>query len=296
MLSLRWHRLQLYLELMRFDRPIGTFLVLWPALWALFIAANGLPSFQLIAVFTIGAFLMRSAGCVINDYADRDWDGAVARTQQRPLANGRMQPSEALQLFLLLCLTAAILLVFLEMKVRLWALGALFLASLYPFTKRATHFPQVILGMAFGWSVPMAYVAELGHVNTDTWLLFAAVTLWVVIYDTFYAMVDRDDDLKVGIKSTAIFFGKYDRKITAFLQILFIALMIALGLRVGLSYFYYIGCAVAAGLFIYQQWLVRFREPENCFKAFLNNNYVGLAIFLGVAIDTLQSHYSLVYS
>lgn len=279
-----------YLKLMRADRPIGFYLVLWPALWALAFAAEGeIPSLHLVAIFSVGAFLMRSAGCVINDYADRHWDGEVERTRQRPLVTQEVSAKEALSLFSLLCVLAAILLVFLDSRTRFWSIGALALAILYPFTKRFSHFPQVVLGTAFAWAVPMAYTAQSGEVTPTAWVLFAAVVTWVIIYDTFYAMVDRADDIKAGIKSTAIFFGRYDRLITSFLQLLFLTLMLTAGAMSSFSSLYYLSLFAVLCLFGYQQFLIRNRDVEHCFKAFLHNNYVGWSIFIGLIAQAMHN-------
>jgi len=270
---------------MRVDKPIGSYLVIWPALWSLWIAAKGMPDPLLIIVFIIGAFLMRSAGCVINDYADRNIDGFIERTKQRPLATGLVTPKEAIQLFILLCVAAATLLLFTNRLTVLIAFVALLLAALYPFTKRFTHLPQVVLGMAFSCSIPMAFAAQTNTLPAIILPLYSAVMIWVIVYDTFYAMVDRDDDLIVGVKSTAILFGRYDRLITAFLQLIFIALMIKIGLLIELGRIYYGLICLVAVLFIYQQLLISHRDKNKYFAAFLNNNYVGLAIFFGIAAD-----------
>ncbi len=274
---------------MRIDRPIGTYLVAWPALWALMLASNGAPNPVLVLVFCAGAFLMRSAGCVINDYADRHWDGKVERTKGRPFAEGRVNEKEALQLFVLLCLLAATLLLFTNRETWLWSIGAVMLAAIYPFTKRITYLPQMVLGMAFAWAIPMAYAAETGHVPSLAWVLYVAVIAWVVAYDTFYAMVDRDDDINAGIKSTAILFGAYDRLITFLLQLIFVGLLIWIGLSYEKGSAYYAGLGAATLLLLYQQWLIRKREKQKCFAAFLNNHYVGLCVFAGLLIDTLLS-------
>lgn len=285
MLALTSRHLNHYLQLMRVDRPIGTYLVIWPALWSLWIAAKGIPDPLLIIVFIIGAFLMRSAGCVINDFADRNIDGHIERTKKRPLAAGLVTTKEAIQLFMLLCACAALLLLFTNPLTVLLAFVALLLAALYPFTKRFTHFPQVVLGMAFSCSIPMAFTAQTNTLPSIILPLYAAVVVWVVVYDTFYAMVDRDDDLKVGVKSTAVLFGRYDKLITAFLQTIFIALMIKTGLLLELGRIYFGAIAFTAVLFTHQQLLISQRDKNNCFNAFLNNNYVGLVIFIGLAAD-----------
>ncbi len=285
MLALTTRHLNHYLQLMRVDRPIGTYLVIWPALWSLWIAAEGLPEPLLIVVFITGAFLMRSAGCVINDFADRNIDGHIERTKKRPLAAGLISATEAIQLFILLCICAAFLLLLTNSLTALLAFAALLLAALYPFTKRFTHFPQIVLGMAFSCSIPMAFAAQTHSLPAIILPLYAAVIIWVVIYDTFYAMVDRDDDLKIGVKSTAVLFGRYDKLITACLQMVFVALMIKVGLLLSLGRIYFGAIVFTGVLFIHQQLLISQREKNNCFNAFLNNNYVGLAIFVGLAAD-----------
>lgn len=287
MLALTPNHIAQYKQLMRVDRPIGTYLVAWPALWALWLAAGGMPALHLIIVFVLGAFLMRSAGCVINDFADRNIDGHVERTQHRPLATGSVSPKETLQLFIVLCICAALLLVFTNRLTALLAFGAVMLAALYPFTKRFTHFPQVILGMAFSWAIPMAFAAQSNTLPVIIIPLYIAVVLWVVAYDTCYAMVDRDDDIKIGVKSTAVLFGRYDKLIIALLQAAFILLLIYIGLVLPMGLAYFIAVGIATGLCTYQQLIIRQREKSQCFAAFLNNNYVGAVIFIGIAIDLM---------
>jgi len=274
-----------YFHLMRLDRPIGILLLLWPTYWSLWLAAGGIPSLRNLIIFTLGCVLMRSAGCVINDVADRKIDGQVKRTRQRPLVTGLVSTTEALLLFAALCVFALMLVLMTNSLTIKLSFGGLFLAIIYPFMKRVTHMPQVVLGAAFAWSVPMAFAAESGELNQSIWLLYLAVVLWAVIYDTFYAMIDRDDDLKIGVKSTAILFGDADRKITGFLQGLFLLTLVLAGRKFELGMYYYTSLCVAALLFFYQQWLIKDRLPDNCFKAFLNNNYVGLVIFIGIAAD-----------
>lgn len=275
----------LYWRLMRMDRPIGTLLLLWPTLWSLWIAAKGVPSLKNLVIFVLGVIVMRAAGCVINDFADRKIDGRVERTKHRPLATGAVSSREALGLFIALCLIAFTLVLFTDPFTIKLSVGGLILAFCYPFMKRHTHLPQLVLGAAFAWGIPMAYAAEAGELPQSIWLIYLAVVLWTVVYDTFYAMVDRDDDLKIGVKSTAILFGEQDRIITGALQVMTIYALILVGNRFELGGFYYVGLAVAAGLFIYQQWLIRFRAREACFKAFLNNNWVGVAVFAGLVLD-----------
>jgi len=272
---------------MRVDRPIGTYLVMWPALWALMLAANGTPNPKLVIVFCAGAFLMRSAGCVINDYADRNWDGKVERTKNRPLATQRITTTEALQLFVMLTLLATSLLLWMNIQTFYWSLGAIFLATLYPFTKRFIQTPQLILGMAFAWAIPMAFAAQTNTVPLSAWVLYVATLFWVVAYDTFYAMVDREDDIKVGIKSTAILFGQFDRLITFMLQVLFLTAMLWVGFLFNCGLAYFVSLALVSLLIVYQQWLIKDRKNELCFKAFTNNHYVGMLLFIGLAIDAL---------
>lgn len=279
-------RIAPYLKLMRVDRPIGTYLVAWPALWALWLASDGFPGWRLLLVFLAGAFLMRSAGCVINDYADRNIDGAVERTRQRPLATGELHARQALTLFALLCMLAASLLLLTNRLTALLAVGAVAVTVLYPFMKRYTHWPQVVLGMAFSFTVPMAFAAATNHVPGWSWLLYLAVVLWVVAYDTYYAMVDREDDLAIGVKSTAILFGRHDRSVIAALQILFAALMLCIGLLTGRGIFYYVGLLFACFLFVNQFVSTAGRDRDSCFAAFLNNHYVGMAVFTGIALDS----------
>lgn len=283
-------RLPLYLKLMRVDRPIGTLLLLWPTLWALWLAAGGFPHGQLLIIFPLGVFLMRSAGCVINDFADRRVDGAVERTAQRPLAIGAVSTREALVLFFGLCALAFVLVLFTNRLTILLSLVAVALAAIYPFMKRYTHLPQVVLGAAFGWSIPMAFAAQLGEVPRTAWLVFAANLLWTIAYDTFYAMVDRDDDIKIGVKSTAILFGDDDRMITASLQALTLLALIFIGAQFKLAYWFYVSLIGVAALFIYQQWLIRERRRDLCFKAFLDNNRVGALIFAGIFLHYLIGH------
>lgn len=278
-------KLPLYWRLMRMDRPIGTLLLLWPTLWSLWLAAKGMPSLKNLVIFTLGVIVMRAAGCVINDFADRKIDGSVARTKDRPLATGVVSSREAIGLFIALCLLAfALVLMTNPLTIKL-SVGGLLLAFCYPFMKRHTHLPQVVLGAAFAWGMPMAYAAEAGALHGNIWLVYLAVVLWTVAYDTFYAMVDRDDDVKIGVKSTAILFGEQDRLMTGILQVLALYALVLVGNRFELGLYYYLGLVIAGALFAYQQWLIRFRVREACFKAFLNNNWVGAAVFAGLAMD-----------
>jgi len=280
-------RLLEYAYLMRLHKPIGIFLLLWPALWALWIAAQGAPDPLVVFVFVAGVVLMRSAGCVINDYADRHFDPHVARTQDRPIAAGRVQPKEALAVFAVLCLLAFGL-VLLMNRLTIWlSLVGVVLAAAYPFTKRYTQLPQVFLGAAFGWAVPMAFAAQTGAVPKIAWLLYLATVLWATAYDTMYGMADRDEDLKIGVKSTAILFGESDRIIVAVIQILTLLALFLAGQLAGLAGYYYFGLLLASVLVLYQQYLIRNREPQACLKAFLNNNWFGAAIFAGITLDYL---------
>lgn len=281
----RLRKLDAYWRLMRFDKPIGIFLLLWPGLWALWIAGRGHPGGLVVAVIVLGTILMRAAGCVINDYADRDFDPHVQRTRQRPIAAGDIAPRDALWLFLALCLAAfALVLLLNPLTIALSVPGAL-LAATYPFTKRYTHLPQAYLGIAFGWAVPMSFAAETGGIPGLAWKLYAATVLWALIYDTMYAMVDRDDDLRIGVKSTAILFGRHDRLIIGGLQLAMLAILADVGRSAGLGPWYKLGLAVGAGLFGYQQWLIRDRNKPGCFKAFLNNHWFGAGIFAGLVLD-----------
>lgn len=286
MLALR-QRLPLYLQLMRADKPIGTLLLLWPTLWALWLAAGGWPQWHLLIIFTLGVFLTRSAGCVINDYADRDFDAHVKRTAQRPLAAGKVGKREALTLCAVLCGLAFILVLFTNRLTILLSFGAVMLAGLYPFMKRHTQLPQLVLGAAFGWSIPMAFAAQTGTLPRACWLLFIANILWTTIYDTFYAMVDRDDDLRIGIKSTAILFGDDDRLITGILQGCMMAALLLVGAQFKLGYWFHISLVGVAALFVYHQYLIRDRQRDACFRAFLHNNWVGACIFAGIFLHFL---------
>lgn len=282
LLAARWYH---YAVLMRWDRPIGILLLLWPTLWALWIAARGVPDWRVFTIFTLGVMLMRSAGCVINDYADRDIDPHVQRTRHRPLAVGTVSPREALVLFGVLVGLALVLVLLTNTLTILLSFGGALLATLYPFMKRYTYMPQVFLGTAFAWSVPMAFAAQTGTVPTIAWLVFSATVLWTVAYDTMYAMVDREDDLRIGIKSTAILFADADRFVIGVLQMTVIITLIMIGRHLDLGLWYFLGVVAAAGLAVYQQKLIRERAPARCFKAFLNNNWFGAAIFAGLAVD-----------
>lgn len=275
---------QPYWQLARLDKPIGSLLLLWPTLWALWLAADGFPPFSLLVIFTAGVFVMRSAGCVINDYADRHFDGHVKRTASRPLPAGRISTTQALLFFIVLVFIAFVLVWQLNQFTIYLSIGGLLLAAIYPFMKRVTSLPQLVLGMAFSWSIPMAYGAVAGHLSLTTWLLFFANLVWTIAYDTMYAMVDRDDDLKIGVKSTAILFGQYDRHCIALLQMMTLVLLCLIGGLEQLSQSYYLLLVAVGGFFVYQQWLIRHRQRDACFRAFLNNNWVGVLVFVGIIL------------
>jgi 4-hydroxybenzoate polyprenyltransferase len=278
-------RMRRYALLVRLHRPIGILLLLWPTLWALWIAGAGVPPWGMVWVFSLGVAIMRSAGCAINDYADRAFDGHVARTQDRPIASGLVTPLEAIGVFVALTLLAASLLFFLNWPTRFMSLVALALATLYPFMKRYTHLPQMILGAAFGWAVPMVFMALTETLPLEAWILFLSALVWALIYDTQYAMVDREDDLKIGVKSSAILFARYDNLIIGLLQVCMLGLLVLIGVWAERGIPYYLGVAVGALLFGYQQWLTSARNPKACFDAFMNNNLFGLVIFVGLVID-----------
>lgn len=271
-----------YAQLMRLDKPIGTLLLLHPTLWALFSAAKGLPAISTLTIFVLGVIIMRAAGCVINDYADRHIDGSVKRTSNRPLATGKATANEAKVLFLVLLTMAFGLDLSLNRYAFLLSFVAVTLAIIYPFMKRFTHLPQVVLGMAFGWSIPMAYGAISETLPLASWVLFFANLSWTVAYDTQYAMVDRDDDLRIGVKSTAILFAQYDNKIIALLQFITLGLLVLFGYLNEFHTAFYLVLALSATLFIYQCWLTKQRVREQCFNAFLNNHYFGLGVFLAI--------------
>jgi 4-hydroxybenzoate polyprenyltransferase len=272
-------------QLARFDRPIGSLLLLWPTLWALFLAADGMPNINVLVVFVLGVIFMRAAGCVINDYADRNFDGYVKRTVNRPMPSGKISEREALGLFIVLVLVSFFLVLTMNRLTIMLSVVGLLLAISYPFIKRYSHLPQLVLGMAFGWSIPMAYAAQAGHLSLSAWLLFGVNILWTISYDTQYAMVDRDDDINVGIKSTAILFGRFDKLIIGLLQLSTLGLLIVLGDVLQLGQFYYWSILFGSGLFVYQQMLLRRRQRDACFRAFLNNNYFGMIIFLGIVLS-----------
>lgn len=278
----KWHA---YSRLMRIDRPIGSLLLLWPTYWALWIAAQGSPSLHILIVFTAGVFLMRAAGCVINDFADRHFDGHVERTKHRPLPSGDVTEKEAKILFAALVGLSFLLVLTLNTMTIWLSVAGLALAWIYPFVKRVSHLPQVVLGAAFGWSIPMGFSAVSESLPLVCWLLFLVNIIWSVIYDTQYAMVDRNDDLKIGVKSTAILFGQYDKRIIGLLQVVMLGLLVVIGVLANLGLVYYGSLVLAAALFVYQQQLMINRERAPCFKAFMNNNYVGLILFFGMVVS-----------
>lgn len=271
-----------FYKLMRADKPIGSLLLLWPTLMALWLASEGLPPIKVLIIFVTGVFVMRSAGCVINDIADRKIDGHIERTNQRPLVSGEATTKQAIILFAGLVLLAFVLVLMLNWQTVLLSIGALLLASCYPFMKRFTYLPQFVLGAAFSWSIPMAFMAVRIDIPGWTWWVYLANLLWTVAYDTQYAMVDRDDDIKVGVKSTAILFGEYDRHIIGLLQAVVISIIMGIGIQQGFTTSYFMSLLLVAGLFVYQHILIRNREREACFNAFLNNNYVGMVLVLSI--------------
>jgi 4-hydroxybenzoate polyprenyltransferase len=278
-------RLEQYAILVRLNKPIGILLLLWPTLISLWIAAQGWPDTKVLAVFVMGVILMRSAGCAINDYADRDIDGSVARTKDRPIVSGKVSEKEALLVFAALSICAFGLVLLMNRLTIMMSLVGVVLAASYPFMKRYHFLPQVHLGAAFGWTVPMAFTAQANELTPVTWLLFLATVLWTTAYDTMYAMADRADDVKIGVKSTAILFGPLDKKIIGIIQAMLIMALILLGQRAELSGFYYTGVAAATVLALWQQYLIKDRDPALCFKAFLNNNWFGLVLFAGLVLD-----------
>ncbi len=275
-------RLDLYASLIRFEKPIGFYLLLWPTLWALAIAAEGSPDGWILFVFVCGVFLMRSAGCAINDYADRDIDLHVARTRERPLTSGKIAPREALAVFAVLGLIALFLVLTLNRFTVQLAVGGVLLAASYPYMKRFHYLPQVHLGAAFAWGIPMAFAALTGEAPKQAWLLYVAALIWTVAYDTMYGMADREDDLKLGLKSTAILFGDYDRIMIAVFQLLFLLALVLVGLDLEFSGVYYLGLGFSALLLGYEQFLIADRKPAHCFAAFLHNHWVGAVVFAGI--------------
>jgi len=276
-----------YIRLMRLNKPIGTYLLLWPTYWALFLSAKGWPDIDLLIIFTLGVLVMRSAGCVINDYADRNIDQNIARTKDRPLITGEVSPKSALRLFVFLLIIAFGLVLLTNALTIKLSLIALALATLYPFTKRWTHLPQVVLGVAFGMSVPMAFSAQTGSITLSAGWIFLATILWTLIYDTFYAMADRDEDIKIGVKSTAILFEKYDQIFITFLQIILIIVFVVIGNLFDLGSIYYFSLVIILIFMIYHQFLMKKRQKELFFKAFLNNNFIGMTAFIGIFLSVV---------
>ncbi|WP_110685569.1 4-hydroxybenzoate octaprenyltransferase [Salinicola aestuarinus] len=277
-------RLPDFLRLTRLDKPIGTWLLMWPTLWALWLGADGVPDRANLIIFVLGVYLMRAAGCVVNDYADRKIDGHVKRTRARPLATGRIGEGEAKILFAVLVAGSFVLVCFTNLPTVLLSFVGVALAAAYPFMKRYTHLPQVVLGLAFSWAIPMAFMAVSREVPLEAWLLLVANVAWTVAYDTQYAMVDRDDDIKIGVKSTARLFGRADKLMIGLLQLTTLALLAGVGARLALGGFFWLGLAAMAATFVYQQWLIQSREREPCFQAFLNNFWSGLVLFAGLAL------------
>ena len=280
--------MNVYARLMRLDKPVGIYLLLWPTLWALFLAADGWPKLDLLLIFTLGVVLMRSAGCVINDYADRNIDKFIERTQYRPITSGEISATNALKIFFGLISFAFGLVLLTNLLTMQLAVVAALLAILYPFTKRWTHLPQFVLGTAFAMSVPMAFAATNNFIPASAWWIFAATIIWTVIYDTMYAMSDREEDIKIGVKSTAILFATYDRLILGLLQIALILVFFKISEIFKMSIFFDISILLASTLMVYHQFLIKNREKTVCFKAFLHNNYIGMVIFIGIALSVVQ--------
>jgi len=278
-------QLRNYAKLMRLDKPIGIWLLLWPTLWALWLAGDGAPDQGLFVIFVLGVVVMRSAGCVLNDYVDRKIDPYVERTRSRPIASGTVAPLEALTLFAALALIAVGLASMLNELAQLLAIIAAGLTIAYPFVKRFLSIPQLVLGAAFGWAVPMAFAAQTGETPELAWLVFGAAMIWAVIYDTFYAMVDRDDDRKLGVKSTAILFGEADLFVIAGLQVTMFLALLLIGYRAQLGFWYYLSVLLAGCLMAWHQWLARDRQAAGCFAAFLHNHLIGMVIFIGIVLN-----------
>lgn len=284
-LNRHWPTWKAWVAITRIDKPIGSLLLLWPTLWALWIAAEGVPSIANLVIFTLGVFLMRSAGCVINDYADRKVDGHVKRTSDRPLATGALTPKAALIGFALLCAIAFALVLFTDHRTVLLSLGGVLLAALYPFMKRHTHLPQLFLGAAFSWAIPMAFSAEADNLSVFIWLLYAANLCWTIAYDTYYAMVDRDDDIKIGVKSTAILFGEMDLAMIATLQMMNIGFLFFAGQQFGLGGIFYFGLAFGALFLAWQLWTARSRSREDCFAVFRQSHWFGAIIWIALVLS-----------
>jgi len=279
------NRLVQYYYLIRLDKPVGILLLLWPVLWALWIAAEGVPDLNVLIIFILGVIVMRSAGCVLNDLADRNLDHQISRTRDRPITSGRVKPLEAVGLTTVLLLCALMLVLNLNDLTFKLSFVAVFLAIIYPFLKRVTYLPQVFLGLAFAWSIPMAFAAQTNSIPDIAWLVFITTVLWAVVYDTMYAMVDKKDDIKIGIKSTAILFDDADRIIIGSIQLMILFSQILTGTKLELGKYYFTGIALASLLSIYQQYLIKDRIPENCFRAFLNNQWYGMIIFAGIYLN-----------
>jgi 4-hydroxybenzoate polyprenyltransferase len=279
------NRLVQYYYLVRFDKPVGILLLLWPVLWALWIAAEGAPDLNVLIIFIFGVIVMRSAGCVLNDLADRNLDLHVSRTRDRPITSGKVKPLEALGLISVLLIIAVYLVLNLNDLTFKLSFVAIFLAIIYPFMKRVTYLPQVFLGLAFAWAVPMAFAAQTNSVPEIAWLIFITAVLWAVVYDTMYAMADKEDDIKIGVKSTAILFDDADRIIIGSIQLMILFSQILTGTKLELGKYYFAGIACASLLSVYQQYLIKDRIPENCFRAFLNNQWYGMIIFAGVFLN-----------
>lgn len=282
-----WPTIKPYFELMRLDKPIGIYLLLWPTLWALWVAAEGIPDFSVLLIFVLGVVFMRSAGCVINDYADRKVDGHVKRTSERPLITGAVTSKQALTLFAGLVISSFILVLFTNQLTIMLSVGGLALASIYPFMKRHTHLPQVVLGAAFSWAIPMAFAAQSNELPKYLWLIYIANLSWTVAYDTMYAMVDRDDDIKIGVKSTAILFGDADKFMIALLHAIAIFCLFLLGSELALNGFYYLGLTVATAIMVYLHIKIKNRDREACFEAFRQSHWVGVAILAGIVLSYL---------
>jgi 4-hydroxybenzoate polyprenyltransferase len=282
-----WPKISPFWQLMRLDKPVGIYLLLWPTFWALWIAAEGIPDFSILVIFILGVIFMRSAGCVINDYADRNIDGHVSRTLTRPLVTGAVTSKQALILFFSLLAISFVLVLFTNTLTIQLSFAGVALAAIYPFMKRHTHLPQIFLGAAFSWSIPMAFAAQADELPKYIWLIYIANLSWTVAYDTMYAMVDRDDDIKIGVKSTAILFADADKVMIGILQGIAIFCLFLLGSELALNAFYYLGLLVAIGLMIYQQWLIRARDKAGCFAGFINSHWVGVAVLTGLVLAYL---------
>jgi len=282
-----WPTIKPYFELMRLDKPIGIYLLLWPTLWALWVAAEGIPDFSVLLIFVLGVVFMRSAGCVINDFADRKVDGHVKRTSERPLVTGAVTNKQALTLFVGLVLSSFVLVLFTNQLTIMLSVGGLALAAIYPFMKRHTHLPQVVLGAAFSWAIPMAFAAQADELPKYLWLIYIANLSWTVAYDTMYAMVDRDDDIKIGVKSTAILFGDADKFMIGLLHAIAIFCLFLLGSELALNIFYYLGLMAATGIMVYLHFKINNREREACFEAFKQSHWVGIVVLLGLILSYL---------